>query len=118
MNQQHSRRVKGLFAQATDLPEKDRGAFLDAECGGDLALRAEVLSLLSYDSSFEVGARAENFLKSPLVVTAEGTQRAQEALKTLDPLDREVLILRHVEQLGRVEVAERLGISQEEGARR
>ena len=44
--------------------------------------------------------------------------RVQEALNTLDPIDREVLALRHFEQLSRSDTAEVLGISQEAGAKR
>ena len=47
-------------------------------------------------------------------VRAERMLRIQEALNTLDPLDREVLALRHFEQLTRAETAQVLGI--EEGA--
>ena len=36
--------------------------------------------------------------------------RLQEALNSMDPIDREVLVLRHFEELSNVEVAEVLGI--------
>jgi RNA polymerase sigma-70 factor (ECF subfamily) len=49
---------------------------------------------------------------------AERMLRVQEALNTLDPIDREVLALRHFEQLSRAETAEVLGISPEAAARR
>lgn len=49
---------------------------------------------------------------------AERMLRVQEALNTLDPIDREVLALRHFEQLGRAEVAQVLGISSEASAKR
>src|SRR4051812_28687374 len=49
---------------------------------------------------------------------AERMLRVQEALNGLDPIDREVLALRHFEQLGRAEAAQVLGIAQEAGARR
>jgi RNA polymerase sigma-70 factor, ECF subfamily len=49
---------------------------------------------------------------------AERMLRVQEALNNLDPLDREVLALRHFEQLGRAEAAQVLGIAQEAGAKR
>jgi RNA polymerase sigma-70 factor (ECF subfamily) len=49
---------------------------------------------------------------------AERILRVQEALNSLDPVDREVLALRHFEQLGRAEAAQVLGITQEAGAKR
>jgi RNA polymerase sigma-70 factor (ECF subfamily) len=49
---------------------------------------------------------------------AERMLRVQEALNSLDPIDREVLALRHFEQLGRAEAAMVLGISQDAGAKR
>jgi len=49
---------------------------------------------------------------------AERLLRVQEALNTLDPIDREVLALRHFEQLSRSETAEALVISQEAAAKR
>ena len=49
---------------------------------------------------------------------AERMLRVQEALNSLDPIDREVLALRHFEQLSRAEAALVIGISQEAGAKR
>jgi RNA polymerase sigma-70 factor (ECF subfamily) len=49
---------------------------------------------------------------------AERLLRIQEALNTLDPIDREVLALKHFEELSRAETAEVLGISQEAAAKR
>ena len=49
---------------------------------------------------------------------AERLLRVQEALNSLHPIDREVLALRHFEQLGRAEAAQVLGITQEAGAKR
>ncbi len=49
---------------------------------------------------------------------AERLLRVQEALNRLDPIDREVLALRHFEQLGRSETAQVLGITAETGAKR
>jgi RNA polymerase sigma-70 factor (ECF subfamily) len=39
-------------------------------------------------------------------------------LNSLDPIDREMLALRHFEQLGRAEAAQVLGITPEAGAKR
>jgi RNA polymerase sigma-70 factor (ECF subfamily) len=49
---------------------------------------------------------------------AERLLRVQEALNSLDPIDREVLALRHFEQLGHAEAAQVLGITQEAEAKR
>jgi RNA polymerase sigma-70 factor (ECF subfamily) len=49
---------------------------------------------------------------------AERLVRLQEALNLLDPLDREVLSLRHFEQLDRAETAQVLGITEAAGAKR
>jgi RNA polymerase sigma-70 factor, ECF subfamily len=51
-------------------------------------------------------------------VRAERMLRVQEALNQLDAIDREVLALRHLEQLGRAEAALVLGISQDAAAKR
>jgi RNA polymerase sigma-70 factor, ECF subfamily len=51
-------------------------------------------------------------------VDATVARLLQEALNRLDPIDREVLPLRHFEQLARAEAALVLGITQETGAKR
>ncbi|MEM8933230.1 MAG: serine/threonine-protein kinase, partial [Acidobacteriota bacterium] len=50
---EHFRRVEALFDRASELPENRRAAFLNAECGDDAALRAEVADLLGFDSDAE-----------------------------------------------------------------
>jgi RNA polymerase sigma-70 factor (ECF subfamily) len=55
---------------------------------------------------------------SDAAIRAEQVIRVQEALNALEPLDREVLALRHFEQLSRAETAQALGISEEAGAKR
>jgi RNA polymerase sigma-70 factor (ECF subfamily) len=64
------------------------------------ALAAQLLG--QHTSPTEAAVRAERLL------------RIQEALNSLEPMDREVLSLRHFEQLNRAETAKALGI--EEGA--
>ncbi len=49
---------------------------------------------------------------------AERLLRVQEALNSLDAVDREILSLRHFEQLNRAEAALALGITEEAGAKR
>jgi RNA polymerase sigma-70 factor, ECF subfamily len=44
--------------------------------------------------------------------------RRMVELRSLDPLDREIVALRHFEQLSRAETAEVLGITEEAGAKR
>jgi RNA polymerase sigma-70 factor (ECF subfamily) len=44
--------------------------------------------------------------------------RLQEALNTMDPLDREVLVLRHFEELSNNEAAEVLGIQKSAASNR
>ena len=55
---------------------------------------------------------------SQAALRVERLARVQEAINRLDPIDREVLALRHFEQLGRAETAMVLGISSEAGAKR
>jgi len=52
------------------------------------------------------------------VVRAERILRVQEALNTLDPIDREVLSLRHFEELTAAEAAQVLGIAESAAAKR
>lgn len=49
---------------------------------------------------------------------AERLLRVQEALNSLEPIDREILALRHFEQTNRAETAEILGITKEAAAKR
>ncbi|MFL5243866.1 MAG: sigma-70 family RNA polymerase sigma factor [Gemmataceae bacterium] len=51
-------------------------------------------------------------------VRAERMLRVQEALNTLNPVDREILSLRHFEQLTRAEAAQSLGIEEAAAAKR
>jgi RNA polymerase sigma-70 factor (ECF subfamily) len=51
-------------------------------------------------------------------VRAERMLRLQDALNTLDPIDREVLALRHFEELTRAEAAKVLGIEESAAAKR
>ncbi len=65
-------------------------------------------------SSASLAARLMGRLTSPsqAAVKAETRLRVQEVLNAMEPLDREILSLRHFEQLSNVEVAETLGMNQ------
>ena len=47
--------VKALFLRALELPAPDREAFLQQECGGDVALLARVLALLRQADGAMIG---------------------------------------------------------------
>jgi RNA polymerase sigma-70 factor, ECF subfamily len=55
---------------------------------------------------------------SNAAIRAEQILQVQEAINSLEPLDREVVALRHFEQLSRAETAVVLGITEEAGAKR
>ncbi len=55
---------------------------------------------------------------SNAAVRAEQILQVQEAVNSLEPLDREVVALRHFEQLSRAETAVVLGITEEAAAKR
>jgi RNA polymerase sigma-70 factor (ECF subfamily) len=55
---------------------------------------------------------------SVAAVRAERQRRLQEALNTMDPVDREVLVLRHFEELTNAEVARELGLEESATSKR
>jgi RNA polymerase sigma-70 factor (ECF subfamily) len=55
---------------------------------------------------------------SRAAIRAEQVLQVQDALNALEPLDREVVALRHFEELSRAETAQVLGITEEAGAKR
>ena len=55
---------------------------------------------------------------SVVAIRAERRRRLQEALNTMDPLDREVLVLRHFEELTNAEVARELQIQESAASKR
>jgi RNA polymerase sigma-70 factor (ECF subfamily) len=65
-------------------------------------------------SSVSLAAQLLGRLTSPSLaaIKAETRVRVQEVLNSMDPLDREVLALRHFEQLNNAEVAATLGINE------
>jgi RNA polymerase sigma-70 factor (ECF subfamily) len=65
-------------------------------------------------SSASLAAQLLGRLTSPsqAVIKAEARLRVQEALNEMDPVDREVLALRHFEQLSNAETAEALDLNE------
>jgi RNA polymerase sigma-70 factor (ECF subfamily) len=55
---------------------------------------------------------------SEAAIRAEMKTRVQDALERMDPLDQEVLALRHFEQLSRAEIAQVFGITEAAAAKR
>ena len=51
-------------------------------------------------------------------IRAERKRRLQEVLESMDPIDREVLVLRHFEQLRNVECARVLGLGESAATKR
>jgi serine/threonine-protein kinase len=66
-------RAGDLFAQAIDLPEPERGAWLAAACANDTKTQAEVERLLRAD------ALADAFLESPPTLVADAAAAATAA---------------------------------------
>jgi serine/threonine-protein kinase len=73
------RRIKALFDAARERPLVERASFLDAACGGDTSLRAEVESLLAADT--------EGFLDTS---TSPGYSQLRTALADRYRLEREL----------------------------
>ena len=71
-------------------------------------------------SSASLAAQLLGRLTSPTqaAIRAEMQLRLQEVLNTLDPIDREVLVLRHFEELSNNETAEVLGIQKSAASNR
>jgi RNA polymerase sigma-70 factor (ECF subfamily) len=71
-------------------------------------------------SSASLAAQLLGRLTSPTqaAVRAEMQRRLQDALNMMDPLDREVVVLRHFEELSNAETAEVLGIQKSAASKR
>jgi RNA polymerase sigma-70 factor (ECF subfamily) len=87
------------------------------DAGREVSLYRDALPAAS---SLALAAQLLGKLTSPTqaAVRAERMLRLQEALNALDPIDREVLSLRHFEQLTRGETARALGIEEAAASKR
>ncbi|CAN5403326.1 hypothetical protein BH09PLA1_BH09PLA1_09370 [soil metagenome] len=78
----NSERIQNLLASASELSPEQRGAFLDAACQGDTALRAEVESLLkSHDE-------AGQFLGAPTADVPESARSTILSSATKAPISQ------------------------------
>jgi RNA polymerase sigma-70 factor (ECF subfamily) len=73
-----------------------------------------------FASSESMAGQLVSHMTSPsqAAIRRELQEQLRRALEEMDPLDREVLALRHFEELGNGEVAEVLGISKEAASKR
>jgi RNA polymerase sigma-70 factor, ECF subfamily len=87
------------------------------DAGREVSLFREALPAAS---SAALAAQLMGKFTSPTqaAMRAERMLRLQEALNALDPIDREVLSLRHFEELTRTEAAQVLGITEAATAKR
>jgi RNA polymerase sigma-70 factor (ECF subfamily) len=83
----------------------------------EISLPAAEVALASADS---MAGQLVSHLTSPsqAAMRRELQERLRAALDEMDPLDREVLALRHFEELGNNEVAQVLGISKDAASKR
>jgi RNA polymerase sigma-70 factor (ECF subfamily) len=98
--------------QLTNLHRHHLGTQL-RDAGREVSLYREALPAAS-SAALAAQLLGKHTSPTQAAIRAERLLRLQEAINLLDPLDREVLSLRHFEQLSRAETARVLGI--EEGA--
>jgi RNA polymerase sigma-70 factor (ECF subfamily) len=79
--------------------------------GQEVALCREPLPEVS-SAALAAQLLGDDTRPSEAAVRAELRIRVQDGLNSMDPLDREVLALRHFEQLSRAEIAHVLGVSE------
>jgi RNA polymerase sigma-70 factor (ECF subfamily) len=109
--------LRGLTGQKlTDLHRHHLGAKM-RDAGQEVSLYR---GALPQASSVSLANQLLGRLTSPThaAVRAETQIRVQEALNSMDPLDREVLTLRHFEMLSNDETAQALGISKKAASKR
>lgn len=87
------------------------------DAGREVSLYREALPAAS-SAALAAQLLGKHTSPTQAAMRAERALRIQEALNTLEPLDREVLALRHFEQLSRAETAQVLGIAEAAAAKR
>lgn len=87
------------------------------DAGREVSLYREALPAAS-SAALAAQLLGKHTSPTQAAVRAERILRIQEALNTLEPLDREVLALRHFEQLTRAETAQVIGIAEAAAAKR
>jgi RNA polymerase sigma-70 factor (ECF subfamily) len=109
--------LRGLTGQRLiDLHRQHLGAQM-RDAGQEVSLYR---GALPQASSASLANQLLGRLTSPTqaAVRAEMQIRLQEALNSMDPMDREVLVLRHFEELSNSETAETLGIQKSAASKR
>jgi RNA polymerase sigma-70 factor (ECF subfamily) len=97
-----------LGAQMRDAKREVHSGWLADGTGGDDGTRAALVEQLTGGATGPATAARRAEIKS----------RLDEALRQMDPTDREVLALRHYEQLTSTEAAQVLGIQERAAAKR
>lgn len=97
-----------LGAQMRDAKREVRSGWLPDQSGRDDGTRAALVAQLTGGATGPATAARRAEVKS----------RLGEALEQMDPIDREVLALRHYEQLTSAEAAQVLGIQERAAAKR
>ncbi|MFN0120999.1 MAG: protein kinase domain-containing protein [Blastocatellia bacterium] len=101
MNPGRWKQIEDLYTEALTLDTDARGPFLDAACGADPALRAEIDSLLT------AHVAAGNFLSRPAVDVA--AQKAPDVLASLSALGHETTGMSARQTIGAWRLIEEIG---------
>jgi RNA polymerase sigma-70 factor (ECF subfamily) len=102
--------------QLTNLHRRHLGTQM-RDAGREVSLYREALPAAS-SAALAAQLLGKHTSPTQAAIRAERLLRVQEAVNLLDPMDREVLSLRHFEQLTRTETAQVLGITPAAAAKR
>src|SRR5437773_120571 len=102
--------------QITNLHRHHLGA-QRRDAGREVSLYREALPAAS-SAALAAQLLGKHTSPTQAAIRAERLLRLQEALNALDPIDREILSLRHFEELTRAEAAQALGIEEAAAAKR